>query len=365
MHVDARIYENAHTQNDTCTCSKLLFIFICNITLVSKFSLKLQDHNSQQTKSYKCSFFSKWTGKITKIWIPRKSLLQQTIAKTQTHTYSASSQNHLTYRPRNLVNALSLSFILSPSPLSEQYHGPALTEFVDWCNNSFLDLNVTKTKEMMVDFRRQEHSPGKTIIHYNKVETVGKYKYLATICDDELKWDDNTEEIVSLAKAKLFLCWSKHSNAFFSSQIFYWEWSVIHFHLLVHSLGVKNRNSLQRIVRITSKITAEPETDLALFCEQQILRKAHSILTKKDHILNQEFATLPSGRRRPICKMNRFKNSFMPVVVRLLNNTWNVYVYMKYVYVCVCVWLCHSVCVWHCFNCCVWYFNYFHYITLW
>ena len=88
-----------------------------------------------------------------------------------------------------------------------------------------------------------------------------------------------------------------------------------------HSLGVKNRNSLQRIVRITSKITAEPERDLALFCEQQILRKAHSILTRKDHILNQEFTTLPSGRRHPICKMNRFKNSFMPVALCLLNNT--------------------------------------------
>ena len=45
--------------------------------------------------------------------------------------------------------------------------------------------------------------------------------------------------------------------------------------------------------------------------------------TKKDHILNQEFTTLPSGRRLRclICKTNRFKNSFMPVAVRLLNNT--------------------------------------------
>ena len=34
---------------------------------------------------------------------------------------------------------------------SEQYHGPTLTEFVDWCDNCYLDLNVTKTKEMIVD----------------------------------------------------------------------------------------------------------------------------------------------------------------------------------------------------------------------
>ena len=49
---------------------------------------------------------------------------------------------------------------------------------------------------MIVDFRRQEHSPGKTIIHNNEVEIVNKYKYLGTIFDDKLKWADNTEEIV-------------------------------------------------------------------------------------------------------------------------------------------------------------------------
>ena len=114
-----------------------------------------------------------------------------------------------------------------------------------------------------------------------------------------------------------------------------------------HSLGVNNRNSLQRIVRIASKITAVPQRDLALFCEQQILRKARSILTKKDHILNQEFTTLPSGRRLrcPICKTNWFKNSFMPVTVCLLNNTWSVHVYMKYVCVCVCAHACVRACV--------------------
>ena len=88
---------------------------------------------------------------------------------------------------------------------SEQYHGPALTEFVDWCNNCYLDLNVTKTKEMIFGFRRQEHSPGKTIIHNNEAEIVSKYKYLGTIFDNKLKWDDNTEEIVKKGQQWLYL----------------------------------------------------------------------------------------------------------------------------------------------------------------
>ena len=182
---------------------------------------------------------------------------------------------------------------------------------------------------MIVDFRRQEHSPGKTIIHNNEVEIVSKYKYLGTIFDDKLKWDDNTEEIVKKGQQRLFLM--RKLNYFSVDRkiltLFYKSFieSVLSFSFICwfHRLGVKNRNSLQRIVRIASKITAVPQRDLAPFCEQQILRKARSILTKKDHILNQEFTTLPSGRlfRCPICKTNRFKNSFMAVAVRLLNNT--------------------------------------------
>ena len=64
---------------------------------------------------------------------------------------------------------------------------------------------MTKSKEMIADFRRQEHSPGKTIIHNNEVEIVSKYKYLGNIFDDKLKWDDNTEEIVKNGQQRLYL----------------------------------------------------------------------------------------------------------------------------------------------------------------
>ena len=118
---------------------------------------------------------------------------------------------------------------------------------------------------MIVDFRRQEHSPGKTIIHNNGVEIVSKYKYLGTIFDDKLKWDDNTEEIVKKGQQQLYLL--RKLNYFSVNQkiltLFFYKsfiGSVLSFSFICwfHSLGVKNRNILQRIVRIASKITAVP-----------------------------------------------------------------------------------------------------------
>ena len=64
---------------------------------------------------------------------------------------------------------------------------------------------MTKTKEMIVDFRREEHSPGKTLIHNYEVDIVSKYQYIGTMFDDKLKWDDNIEEIVKKGQHWLYL----------------------------------------------------------------------------------------------------------------------------------------------------------------
>ena len=155
--------------------------------------------------------------------------------------------NHLN---RFLVKFANDSALLSLLQGSEQCHGPALTELVDWYDNSYLDHNVTKTKEIIVDFRRQEHSPRKIIIHNNEVEILSKYKYLGTIFDDKLKWDDNTEEIVKKGQQRLYLL--RKLNYFSVDQkilsLFYKSFieSIPSFSFICwfHSFGVKKRNSL-------------------------------------------------------------------------------------------------------------------------
>ena len=162
---------------------------------------------------------------------------------------------------RFLVKFADDSALLSLLQGYEQYHGPVLTEFVYWCDNSYLDLNVTKTKEMIVDFRRQEHSPGKTIIHNNEVEIVSKYKYLGTIFDDTLKWDDNTEEIVKKGQQRLYLlrklnyfCVDQKILTLFYNFFFFFffffffcECSVILSHLLFSQLGSEEQEQPYRL----------------------------------------------------------------------------------------------------------------------
>ena len=50
------------------------------------------------------------------------------------------------------------SALLSPLQGTQDGHGAALDDFTEWCDELYLDLNMSKTKEMIVDFRRQGHT---------------------------------------------------------------------------------------------------------------------------------------------------------------------------------------------------------------
>ena len=46
-----------------------------------------------------------------------------------------------------------------------------------WCDDSCLELNVLKTKELIVDFRKKSEGVSSTIIHDREVKIFSKYKY--------------------------------------------------------------------------------------------------------------------------------------------------------------------------------------------
>jgi hypothetical protein len=64
-----------------------------------------------------------------------------------------------------------------------------------WCHENNLSLNVNKTKEMIVDFRKQqrEHPP----IHINGtvVEKVESFRFLGVHIADKLKWSTHTNSV--------------------------------------------------------------------------------------------------------------------------------------------------------------------------
>uniref|UniRef100_A0A673Y9S4 Molybdenum cofactor synthesis 2 n=1 Tax=Salmo trutta TaxID=8032 RepID=A0A673Y9S4_SALTR len=73
-----------------------------------------------------------------------------------------------------------------------------------WCQVNNLSLNVNKTKEMIVDFRKQQREHVPIHIDGTVVEKVESFKFLSVHITDELKWSTHTDSVVKKEQQRTF-----------------------------------------------------------------------------------------------------------------------------------------------------------------
>ena len=93
-----------------------------------------------------------------------------------------------------------------------------IASFVEYCDRNHLELNVSKTKEMIIDFRRSRTSPTPISIKNCDVQRVNEYKYLGVIIDDKLSWSSQIDKIVTSLKPRLY-CLRKMNSFNLRSEI--------------------------------------------------------------------------------------------------------------------------------------------------
>ena len=113
----------------------------------------------------------------------------------------------------------SLSGLISNN--DESSYRSAITSFVNWCDQNYLLLNVSKTKEMVVDFRKgnkTEHQP--VFIKGGTVEIVPEYKYLGVVFDENLSWSENTTNFIKKSHTRIFGGVRHFGEKYFSAHTF-------------------------------------------------------------------------------------------------------------------------------------------------
>ncbi|XP_061565200.1 uncharacterized protein LOC133419796 [Cololabis saira] len=99
----------------------------------------------------------------------------------------------------HLVKFADDTVLLSLLSAPNLHHSSVLQDFITWCEGACLQLNSTKTKELIITFsskQRQLAEAVTTIIRGEPVEVVEEYRYLGTIFDGLLKFTSNIEEII-------------------------------------------------------------------------------------------------------------------------------------------------------------------------
>ncbi|KAI3372368.1 hypothetical protein L3Q82_022861 [Scortum barcoo] len=78
----------------------------------------------------------------------------------------------------------------------ETHYREEIQHLTQWCSNNNLVLNTSKTKEVIVDYRRSrrtEHAP--LLIHGEAVERVNNIKFLGIHITSDLTWSMNTAHL--------------------------------------------------------------------------------------------------------------------------------------------------------------------------
>lgn len=88
------------------------------------------------------------------------------------------------------------------------------------------------------------------------------------------------------------------------------------------NLSVKLKSQLQTLIKRAGKIIGRvPPTTLNELFEEAVRKQSLKITNDPNHVLYSEYEMMPSGRRYrlPNCRLNRFKFSFVPLSIKILN----------------------------------------------
>ncbi len=173
-----------------------------------------------------------------------------------------------------------------------------------WCQDNCLSLNVSKTKELIVDFRKRQQRPYTTLmISGTPVERVSSFKYLGVNISEDLTWTAHIQTQVKKARQRLYHLRQLRKfrvspailKTFYSGAIE----SVLTQCISVWYSNATNqdRKALQRVVRLAERISGSALPSLQDIYLKRCKSRAAKIIKDSNHPGNRLFTLLPSGKR--------------------------------------------------------------------
>uniref|UniRef100_A0A670IGJ8 Reverse transcriptase domain-containing protein n=1 Tax=Podarcis muralis TaxID=64176 RepID=A0A670IGJ8_PODMU len=197
----------------------------------------------------------------------------------------------------------------------------------EWCRKNNLLLNLKKTKEIIVDFRKCKLNIQPLIIEGKCVEQVSVFRFLGMELRDDLTWGENSKDLVKRAQQRLYFLRILRKNNLSK------ELLVAFYHctvecILTYGLCVwfgscmaREKTMLSRVVKTAERIIGCTLSTLDQIYAARCHKKAAEIAQDSTHPRNDLFQLLPSGRRYRVIKARTscLRNSFYANAILVLN----------------------------------------------
>ncbi|KAI4903673.1 hypothetical protein NFI96_008971 [Prochilodus magdalenae] len=206
-----------------------------------------------------------------------------------------------------------------------------VSDFVSWCKLNQLQLNISKTKEMVVDFRKNRSPQAPVTIDGEEVKVVGTYKYLGVHLDNKLDWSSNTSAVFKRGQSRLYFLRKLRSFGVCTKPLWTFYQSVVAsaiFYSVVcwgNSINKTAINKLNKLVKKAGSVIGLKLDTLEVVAEKRTLNKLLAVMDNASHPLHcavEKQRSTFSGRLRQLrCAKERRVRSFLPTAIRLYNES--------------------------------------------
>ncbi|KAK1804738.1 hypothetical protein P4O66_003594 [Electrophorus voltai] len=212
------------------------------------------------------------------------------------YTYDCTATSNSTIIVKFADDTVVMGLILDND---ERAYLEEIKHLENWCQENNLLLNVSKTKELIVDCsKKQERHYQPVRISGTTVERVDSFRYLGVHISQDLSWSHHTNSPAKKARQRLyhlrrlrdFRLPSKVLRNFYTCTIE----SILTGNITVWfgNSTKQDRHALQRVVRSAERITHTELPDLQIIYYKQCQTKARRIVKDPTHPNNRLFSLL-------------------------------------------------------------------------
>ena len=212
----------------------------------------------------------------------------------------------------------------------EEEYRTLVRDFVTWSHANSLQLNISKTKELVIDFGKSRPRPQTVDINGVEVETVGSYKYLGVWLDKKLDLAINTDHLYKKGQSRLYflrrlrsfnIC-SKLRSMFYLSVVA----SILFYAVVCWGGSTTKRDSsrLDKLIRWAGSVVGFKLDCLVTVAEERTTKKLLAILDDTSHplhtVISNQRSSFSDRLLLPRCRTNRLMNSFVHRAITLHNS---------------------------------------------